>query len=131
MTLKSEERSAIVAYRIEKAINTLKEVNDVGAIGYWNLSANRLYYAAYYASAALLIHYGIDAMTHKGALRMIGESFVKKGILTTDDSKLLGRLFTMRQSGDYEDLFDWEENDVLPLVPKVEDYIRRVSNLIQ
>lgn len=131
MTLKSEERSAIVAYRIEKAINTLKEVNDVGAIVYWNLSANRLYYAAYYASAALLIHYGIDAMTHKGVLRMIGESFVKKGILTTDDSKLLGRLFTMRQSGDYEDLFDWEENDVLPLVPKVEDYIRRVSNLIQ
>ena len=72
MTLKSEERSAIVAYRIEKAINTLKEVNDVGAIGYWNLSANRLYYAAYYASVALLIYYGIDAMTHKGVLRLIG-----------------------------------------------------------
>ena len=61
---------------------------------------------------------------------MIGESFIRKGILTTDDSKLLGRLFTMRQSGDYEDMFDWEESDVRALIPKVEDYICRISKLI-
>lgn len=131
MTLKSEERAAIVAYRLEKAVNTIKEVKDVGSLGYWSLSANRLYYAAYYASVALLIHNGIDAATHKGVIRMIGETFVKKGFLTIDDSKLLGRLFTMRQSGDYEDLFDWEESDVAPLIPKVEDFILRISNLIK
>lgn len=116
MTLNTDERAAIVAYRLEKARNTIQEVKDIGAIGYWNLSANRLYYAAYYASAALLIHNGIDASTHRGVLRMIGQSFVKNGTLTMEDSKLLGRLFTMRQTGDYEDLFDWEEKDVAPLI---------------
>lgn len=130
MTLKPDERNAIVSYRLEKALNTIKEVKDVGALGYWNLAANRLYYAAYYASTALLIHMGIDASTHKGVIRMIGDSFIKKGLLSTDDSKLLGRLFTMRQAGDYEDLFDWDENDVAPLIPKVEDYIRRISSLV-
>lgn len=130
MTLKQEERDAIVTYRLEKAKNTIQEVKDVGSLGYWNLSANRLYYAAYYASVALLISNGIDATTHKGVIRMIGESFIRKGILTTDDSKLLGRLFTMRQSGDYEDMFDWEESDVRPLIPKVEDYISRIAKLI-
>ncbi len=130
MTLKQEERDAIVTYRLEKAKNTIQEVKDVGSLGYWNLSANRLYYAAYYASVALLISNGIDATTHKGVIRMIGESFIRKGILTTDDSKLLGRLFIMRQSGDYEDMFDWEESDVRPLIPKVEDYICRISKLI-
>jgi len=130
MTLKPDERTAIVAYRLEKARNTIKEVKDVGALGYWNLSANRLYYAAYYASVALLVDKGIDATTHKGVIRMIGESFVRKGILDVEDSKLLGRLFTMRQTGDYEDLFDWEESDVSPLIPRVEDYISRISALI-
>lgn len=130
MTLKPDERTAIVAYRLEKARNTIKEVKDVGALGYWNLSANRLYYAAYYASVALLVDKGIDATTHKGGIRMIGESFVRKGILDVEDSKLLGRLFTMRQTGDYEDLFDWEESDVSPLIPRVEDYISRISALI-
>ena len=56
---------------------------------------------------------------------MISESFVRKGLLSVEDSKLLGRLFTMRQSGDYDDLLEWEENDVKPLIPKVEDFIRR------
>lgn len=56
MTLNPDERNAIVSYRLEKALNTIKEVKDVGALGYWNLAANRLYYAAYYASTALLIH---------------------------------------------------------------------------
>lgn len=131
MTLTPDERTAIVEYRLERAKNTIKEVNDVGSLGYWNLSANRLYYAAYYASVALLIRNGIDATTHKGVIRMISESFVRKGLLSAEDSKLLGRLFTMRQSGDYDDLFDWEENDVKPLIPKVEDFIRRITDLIE
>lgn len=36
----------------------------------------------------------------------------------------------MRQTGDYEDLFDWEAEDVLPLIPKVEDLIYRITCLI-
>lgn len=130
MTLKHEERKAIVSYRIDKAYRTIKEVIDVGALGYWNLAANRLYYAAYYASVALLINSGIDASTHKGVIRMIGSTFVKNGLLTAEDSKLLGRLFAMRQTGDYEDMFDWEENDVSPLIPQVESYIKRIADLI-
>ena len=130
MTLKSDDRASIVAYRLEKAFKTLKEASDIASLGYWTLVANRLYYAAYYASVARLIYKGIDASTHKGVIRMIGSSFVKNGILSVDDSKLLGRLYTMRQSGDYEDLFDWEEHDVKPLIPHVENYIRRISGLI-
>ncbi len=130
MTLKSDDRASIVAYRLEKAFKTLKEASDIASLGYWTLVANRLYYAAYYASVAILIYKGIDASTHKGVIRMIGSSFVKNGILSVDDSKLLGRLYTMRQSGDYEDLFDWEEHDVRPLIPHVENYIRRISVLI-
>lgn len=131
MTLQSDDRDAIVAYRLEKAINTIKEVKAVGDLGYWNLAANRLYYAAYYASAALLIKAGINATTHKGVIRKISEDFVSKNLLNIEDSKLLGRLFSMRQTGDYEDMFDWEKADVFPLISRVEDYIRRISELIK
>lgn len=46
MTLNSEERSAIVRYRLEKAFKTMQEVDKIMEVGYWNLAANRLYYAA-------------------------------------------------------------------------------------
>lgn len=130
MALKSESRADIVTYRLERAKNTIQEVKDVGKIGYWNLAANRLYYAAYYASAALLIHNEIEATSHKGVIKMIGASFVRKGIIPVEYSRLLGRLFTMRQSGDYEDLFDWGKTDVEPLISKVEEYISFISQLI-
>lgn len=130
MTLKSQERQDIVSYRLERARLTFKEALDIGGLGYWNLAANRLYYAAYYASAALLIHNGIEASSHKGIVRMIGLSFVRQGILKQEDSQLLGRLFTMRQTGDYEDLFDWKESDVNPMYLPVEDYIDRIESII-
>ena len=130
MTLKSQERSDIVSYRLERARQTLKEAIDIGGLEYWNLAANRLYYAAYYASAALLIHNGIEASSHKGIVRMIGMTFVRQGILHPEDSQLLGKLFTMRQTGDYEDLFDWKETDVSPMYLPVEDYINRIEAII-
>ena len=42
MTLQSEERNSIVAYRLEKANSTIQQVKDVGHLGYWSLAANRL-----------------------------------------------------------------------------------------
>ena len=130
MTLPQNERNAIVMYRLDKAADTINEVKAVGSLGYWSLAANRLYYAAYYASMALLIHSSFETTTHKGVIRMICQLFIKEGLLKPEDSTLLGRLFTMRQTGDYEDLFDWEESDVKPLIPKTEDYIERVKHLI-
>ena len=61
---------------------------------------------------------------------MMGDKFIRTGMLNPEDSKLIGRLFTMRQTGDYDDLYDWEESDVSPLIPVAEDFIRRISNLI-
>ena len=66
MQLTEEERKAIVVYRLEKAESALVEAKDCVSLNHWNLAANRLYYAAYYASSALLISAGHSAKTHEG-----------------------------------------------------------------
>lgn len=33
----------------------------------------------------------------------------------------------MRQTGDYDDLFDWTEEDITPLFPKVDSLIRKLK----
>lgn len=108
----------------------MREVHEIAKLGFWNLVANRLYYAAYYVCCALLIKKGIETSTHKGVINQIGQSFILPGILPVEDAKLLNKLFSMRQSGDYDDLFDWEERDVVPMIPQVNEFIVRVSNLI-
>lgn len=36
----------------------------------------------------------------------------------------------MRQSGDYDDLFDWAEEDILPLFEPTERLLEKISALI-
>ena len=130
MPLTDEERSAIVVYRLEKAGGALIEAKDCASLGHWNLAANRLYYAAYYASSALLTSAGHAAKTHEGTIGMIGQHYVRTGILSGEDGTLLARLQNMRHTGDYDDFLDWKEEDVKPYIPKVEAFIKKIKNII-
>ena len=130
MPLTEEERKAIVVYRMEKAEGALVEAKDCASMEHWTLAANRLYYAAYYASSALLINAGLQARTHEGTIGMIGQNFVRTGILTKEDGSLLARLQNMRHTGDYDDFMDWTQDDVEPCFPKVESFIAKLKSII-
>ncbi|MDE6269022.1 MAG: HEPN domain-containing protein [Muribaculaceae bacterium] len=130
MTLSSTDREAIISYRLERAKNTFAELRYVIKGGYWNLAANRLYYSAFYACIALLLKNQIVTTSHAGVNRMMNLHFIQTGILSEEEGKLLKRLFRMRQTGDYDDLMDWDEEDVLPYIPKVENLLSRISELI-
>ena len=56
--------------------------------------------------------------------------FIRTGKLTEEEGALLGRLFRMRQTGDYDDLWDWTERDILPLVPETKQLIAKIESLI-
>lgn len=129
--LTDEEREALVKYRLEKADETLVEAKDCSSMNHWTLSANRLYYAAYYASSALLIQNGIVAKSHEGVIGMIGQNFVVKGIVSKEDAKLLARLQNMRKTGDYDDFIEWHQEEVEPLFEKVGDYINKIRTLVE
>ena len=130
MSLTDEERKAIVLYRLEKSDDAVVEAKDCASLGHWNLAANRLYYAAYYASSALLISAGYTAKTHDGTIGMIGQHYVRSGILTNEDGSLLARLQNMRHTGDYDDFLDWTQEDVEPFIPRTEEFIKRIKGII-
>ena len=129
--LTSEEREALVKYRLEKAVETLVEARDCAKMDHWTLAANRLYYSAYYASSALLIQNGIVAKSHEGVIGMIGQHFVVTEILSKDDAKLLARLQNMRKTGDYDDFIEWHQEEVEPLFESVEKYIEKIKELVK
>lgn len=130
MPLTEQERQAIVVYRLEKADGALVEANDCASMGHWTLTANRLYYAAYYASSALLVSAGYAAKTHEGTIGMIGQNYIRTGILSKEDGTLLARLQNMRHTGDYDDFMDWTQEDVDPYISKVESYLEKVKKVI-
>lgn len=128
--LNSEDRITIINYRLEKARQSLKEAKSIANLGYWNLVGNRLYYTVYYASNALILDKGFKAKTHSGIIALIGEKFILSGLLDRKYGQLFSRLFSLRQAGDYDDMFDATESEVMPYFQEVENYLNAVGELL-
>lgn len=130
MSLTDEERSAIVAYRIEKARMAIAEIKRAMPLEVWGMIANRMYYAIYYA-AALLINDAHIASSHKGVLSQLNLHYVQKGLLSKEDGHLFGRIFAFRQGSDYDDFIDASKEDIEKYLPQVERFAEKIISLIK
>ena len=55
MSLTDEERSILVKLEYEKGATFMEQAEKIAELGYWDMVANRLYYAVFHAVTALLI----------------------------------------------------------------------------
>ena len=129
MGLTDENRKDIVTYRIERAFVALEQAKGNQQMGYLEITANRLYYAAYYAASALLIANEIRVKSHEGCIGQFNLHFVKTGQISVEMGKLFSTLFDMRLTGDYSDRFDLTEDDVVPNIQPTEDFIKKVTDM--
>lgn len=129
MGLTDENRKDIVIYRSERAFAALEQAKGNLQMGYLEITANRLYYAAYYAASALLIANEIRVKSHEGCIGQFNLHFVKTGLVPIEMGKLFSILFDMRLTGDYSDRFDLTEEDVVPNIQPTQDFIIKVTNL--
>ena len=122
-------REEYIAYRIERAWRTFDDAKALAELQSWNSSINRLYYACFYAVLALFAKHDINSHTHSGVKTQFALHFIKAeridkslGILYTD-------LFDYGQKGDYGDFFDFEKENVVELIPQVEQFLNTIENL--
>ena len=128
--LTSEERKALVAYSIEIANAVFVVARDIARFGLWSLVGNRLYYAVYHMAQALLLDKGLSAKTHAGTIHIIGQQFISVGLINKTYGRLFSRLYELRQSGDYDDMFDATEEEVMPYFIQIEEFINEMESLI-
>ena len=129
-TLDNESKQALIAYRIQRAYETLKEAEVMIRESFYNAAVNRMYYACYYATVALLLKYDIQAQTHNGVKTMQGLHFVSTGKLPLKVGKTFTTLFEKRQSGDYDDFVYCDEDMVNELYPQAKTFIDTVNELL-
>ena len=130
LELTPQERYDIVSYRIENAIRTIGEIENLVALKYYNTAANRLYYACYYAVCALLITNKLNTKSHDGVKQMFSLHFIKTGVLPKHYSAIYATLFKQRLAGDYDDMFDNTLETVNELYPKAQEFISAVKEKV-
>ena len=120
-----------VKYRIQRAKETLSEIETLIENKFWNTAVNRLYYACFYAVGALLIKNKIETTSHAGARLKFGQYFVKTGIIDKKLAKHYTNLFEKRQKGDYNDFFDFDEETVKQLFPLSKELIDKIDEILK
>lgn len=123
-------KSELINYRLFRAKDTLEDAKLLAEKNRWNSSINRLYYAAYYAVSALLLDADISAATHNGIKSKFSEHFILTGKISKESGKIYSQLFTWRQKGDYDDLFDFDEERVMPYFEPVRVLIETIEKLL-
>lgn len=129
-TLDAQSRDALVQYRLDRADETLKEVEILANESHYNAAANRLYYACYYAVTALLVANGYSTQTHAGIKTLLGLHFVSKGLLSNEYGKTFSRLFEIRHSGDYDDFVYCDKAMIDEYMPKAKEFINAIKTLL-
>lgn len=119
----------LIAYRLQRAKETLVEA-DYNAKGeYYNAAVNRLYYACYYAVSALMLTNNLDSSSHKGIKTMLGLHFIKSGIIDVKYGRIYQQLFENRQSSDYEDFVYCDAELFNTLRPEADEFVEKMIQL--
>lgn len=124
----TSSKADLIGYRLSRAKDTYDDAMILAEKEKWNSTINRLYYSAYYAVMALLLDSDFKPTTHNGAKSVFSEHFIKNQIIPKEYGKLYSQLFTWRQKGDYDDLYDFDKDKVLPYFEPVKKLIDLIGN---
>ncbi len=100
-----EQREITATLLLEKSQRNMEQALRNADMDYWDLVANRLYYAVFHAVTALMLLDGIKTATHKGTSAQFGQHYVLTGQFNREDGMLYSRLQTMREKADYQNTF--------------------------
>ena len=128
--LDEKSRNDMVVYRLEKCDEALREADYLIAGGFYSTAVSRLYYACYYAIAALLLKNHITAQSHAGVKSMLSLHFVRTGKLKANVAKDFFRLFDLRHNNDYDDFSFCDKETALDLRPRSAIVIETIKELI-
>ncbi len=120
----------LIKYRLQRAKDTYEDAQILAERQKWNSTVNRLYYSAFYAVMALLLHSDLSPTTHNGTQSNFSEHFIKTGRIPIKFGKSYSQLFAWRLKGDYDDLFDFEEEKVLPYFEPVKQLIGLIEEMV-
>lgn len=126
-----QDRVNLVRYRLNRAAETIAEVNELKLLGYYNTAVNRMYYACFYATIALLVANGIEVKSHSGVRNALALHFVKPGIIPVEMGKFYSLIFAKRSSGDYEDFFTHTLDSVEQFQPQAMEFVKLITNLVE
>jgi uncharacterized protein (UPF0332 family) len=126
----SNIKDEVINFRLTRADESLAMASVAATNNYWSSVVSELYYTCFYLVSALFARNDIKASTHSGVKTLLGQQFIKTGLIDAKWGELFSELFDMRQDGDYRDFKIFTEEEVLPFISQVEEFRDVIKTII-
>ena len=130
MSLSDAQRQHIVEVRLANAEQMLVDAKSMLAGGSLRSTANRCYYAVFYAASALAMRDNRTFRKHSGVVSYFHAAYVKTGRLPKELGSVLQRAFDNRQEADYDDLVELQPDELSKTLQQARLFVAEVKLLL-
>ena len=127
----SSEKQFSIQLKLTKAKLLLSEIPILQQHQLNATIINRLYYACYHATKALLLTKDLIPKTHNGVISMLHKHFVAEGLFDIKEAAFFSRLMQERMDDDYSDFLSVDTETVREFTAPAQQYIKYIEKLIQ
>ena len=124
-------KNDIIKYRLNKAHKNLYDAKLIAGQHLLDPAMNRIYYACFHATSALLLNEDFNPKSHKGVRKMLGLHFIEKGRISKEWGRFYNDTFEYRHKSDYEDFFVLNVETISEFLSKADDFIQIIQKLIE
>lgn len=116
---------ALIGYRLDEAVEALSDAER------YRSTANRLYYAAFYAAVAALLTKHLEYSKHSAVIAFFDKELIRTGVLPREYSRTLHRAFNERQQDDYLPFAEVDPDELKQLLEDVRVMVNGISAYIK
>lgn len=127
----NDETGALIQYRLEQAEHALSSAQSLMDDGDLLGSANRAYYAMFYAVLGLLARQGMGASKHTAVLALFSREFIRKGIFPANLGRWMRAAFDLRLRADYREFFKITPEQAQEAITHARDFVAAVRKELE
>ncbi len=127
------DKQTLLGYRLKQAEETLSDAEKMYREDCSTRSiTNRAYYSMFYAILALFLHSDIKIKTskHSGIISVFDREFIHAGKMDKYFSKILHKMFTVRQEGDYKEHVEITAEDATRFIKLAKDFLNNIKEFM-
>ena len=128
--MREEDFRSLIDYRLEQAAEALRDAELLLDEGRYRATANRMYYACFYAVVAALLTKRLQYSKHAAVIAFFDKEFILTGLLPKEYSRTLHQAFNERQQDDYMPFVEMDADQIKILFVDVQTLVNGISEYI-
>ena len=128
--MNSDIKTEMIKYRVQRADETIHEVESHLSNNFLHTAVNRIYYGIFYIVSALALEYDFKTKNHGQLMGWFNREFIKTKKLDKKYSSIYRWAFSNRQTGDYDDFVTFIKDEVENQFQEMKEFISRIKRML-